>query len=185
MLANTLIFNKTLSIFTLAGQIFVIATIIFFIKYKNKKGASRPLQFLAKHSIALSFFIALMSTIGSLLYSEVLGFQPCVLCWYQRIFIYPQIILLGLALWRKDRGITAYSIALALISGAIGTYHYYGQMFNPSALPCAVIGLTPACSQRFIVELGYITIPMMSITASAMIIALMLANKWHNVENAQ
>ncbi len=182
---NIFIFNKTLSLLTFAGQIFVAVIIIFLIKYKDKKIIPAHLQFLAKHSIVLSFFIALISTTGSLLYSEVLGFQPCVLCWYQRIFIYPQAMLLGLALWKKDRGIAPYSIALALISGAIGIYHYYGQMFNPSALPCAVIGLTPACSQRFIVEFGYITIPMMSITASVMIVVLMLTHKWRNAERAE
>ena len=182
MAFNVLIFNKALSLLTLAGQIFIVAIIIFLIKYKNDKNSSAQMQFLAKHSIALSFFIALASTIGSLLYSEVMGFQPCVLCWYQRIFIYPQVTLLGLALWKKDRGVSLYSIALAIVSGSIGAYQYYGQMFNPSVLPCGVIGLTPACSQRFIVEFGYITIPMMSITASAMIIVLMLANKWHHAE---
>lgn len=185
MAFNVLIFNKTLSLLTLAGQIFVVIIIIFLIQNKSNKNATSYMRFLAKHSMALSFFIALLSTIGSLLYSEVMGFQPCVLCWYQRIFMYPQIILLGLALWKKDRDVTLYSIALAIVSGTIGAYHYYGQMFNPSALPCGVIGLTPACSQRFIVEFGYITIPMMSITASAMIIVLMLAHKWHNAQKAE
>ena len=182
MVFNVLIFNKTLSLLTVVGQIFIIIIIIFLIQSKNNKNASARMRFLAKHSMSLSFFIALMSTVGSLLYSEVMGFQPCILCWYQRIFIYPQVILLGLALWKKDQGVTPYSIALAIVSGAIGAYHYYGQMFNPSALPCGVIGLTPACSQRFIVEFGYITIPLMSVTASLMIIVLMLANKWHNTD---
>ncbi|KPC98964.1 Disulfide bond formation protein C [Geobacillus sp. BCO2] len=67
---------------------------------------------------------SLIATLGSLYFSEVLGFIPCDLCWFQRIFMYPQVIILGIAIVRKDAAAARYSFTLSLIGGGISLYHY-------------------------------------------------------------
>ncbi len=165
--------NTIFSLLTIGAQILIIALLFsFFTKQENPL-----LRFFRKNALWTAFLVAIIATGLSLFYSEIVGFEPCKLCWYQRIFMYPQVVLLGIALWRKDNNIVDYSMALSLFGGAIAFYHYYGQMFNPSVLPCAVVGLTPACSQRFFVEFGYITIPMMALTTFAFLAVLMFIQK--------
>ncbi len=79
--------------------------------------------------LAFAWLVALVATLGSLYYSEVRLFLPCELCWYQRIFMYPQAILLGLALWRGDYGVWPYSLSLSLIGASISTLHLLQQRF--------------------------------------------------------
>lgn len=79
--------------------------------------------------LAFAWVVALVATLGSLYYSEVRLFLPCELCWYQRIFMYPQAVILGLALWRQDARVWPYSLALALIGGSLSVLHLLEQKF--------------------------------------------------------
>jgi len=105
-------------------------------------------------------------------YSGVLGFEPCPLCWWQRIFLFPQVVLFALALWKRDRGIAYYSIVLSIIGGAIALYHHALQIFGEGTLPCPATGVS--CAQRIIFEFGYVTFPLMAASLFAFIIVLML-----------
>jgi disulfide bond formation protein DsbB len=164
--------NTIFSFLTVLSQLFVL-----FLLYCLLRGHGKVTGFFGKYAIWLGFVISLGATLTSLLYSDVIGFDPCTLCWVQRLFIYPQVILFGLALWRKERVIVDYSLALSIVGGLIAVYHYYGQMFNTGALPCkAAEGVSP-CAIRFFVEFGYVTIPMMSLTAFMLLIAFMALSK--------
>jgi len=122
------------------------------------------------------FIVAATATAGSLFFSEIAGWVPCKDCWLQRIFMYPQAVLLALALWKKDKGIAPYILALCLIGAAISTDHYIDQVeaaFFPEpsgeelgALmePCDATGISCAETQIDF-AFGYITIPMMALTA--------------------
>ena len=77
--------------------------------------------------LAFAWVVALVATLGSLYYSEVRLFLPCELCWYQRIFMYPQAVILGLALWRQDFGVWPYSLALSLLGGSVSVLHLTQQ----------------------------------------------------------
>ncbi|WP_114314016.1 disulfide bond formation protein B [Thermus caldifontis] len=79
--------------------------------------------------LAFAWVVALVATLGSLYYSEVRLFLPCELCWYQRIFMYPQAVLLGLALWRQDLAVWPYALTLSLIGGGFSTLHLLEQRF--------------------------------------------------------
>lgn len=70
----------------------------------------------------LAWVVALIATIGSLYFSEIRGFRPCVLCWYQRIMMYPLAIILGVAALRGDLGVRAYGLALAGIGFLTALY---------------------------------------------------------------
>jgi len=146
----------------------VIFILLFFLNHPL-------LHLLKKYALILAFLVSLLATVLSLFYSEIIGYTPCVLCWIERIFIYPQTILLAVAYVKKDTRIADYSIALSVLGGGVALYHYYGQMFNESALPCSI---TASCAQRFFLEFGYISIPMMALTSFVLLIILMSIVKY-------
>ncbi|MGD6818980.1 disulfide oxidoreductase [Metabacillus sp. 84] len=112
---------------------------------------------------------AFVSALGSLYFSEIVGYEPCELCWYQRIFMYPQVIILGIAIAKKNDGIALYSLSLSSIGAAISLYHYGMQkvaFLGDSAVSC---GRVP-CTGEYINWLGFITIPLLALTGFTIII---------------
>ena len=141
----------------------------------------RQAEFFSRHALLFGFLVSLGGVIFSLVYSEVVGFEPCTLCWYQRLFLYPQVVIFGVGLLKKDRTALTYNLILSVIGALIAAYHYYGQMFDVNALPCsAAEGISP-CAIRFFVEFGYITIPMMSLSTFVLLIALTLLGRQRGV----
>lgn len=139
--------------------------------------------FAVKYATVLAFIVALVATLGSLFYSDVLNYTPCKLCWFQRIFMYPQVLLLGIAWWKKDVGIGKYVLSLSIPGILLAIYHYYLQLGGNPLVPCSTVGYSVSCSQRFVLEYGYITIPMMALTAFALIIAVFAVAR-HYQKNA-
>lgn len=165
--------NLILSSLTVVGQV-TIGLIVISLIARNE----RLTRLFGKNAVLFSFIVTIIATLGSLFYSEIAGFEPCKLCWFQRIFMYPQVILLGIALWKKNGALAAYnSITLSVIGAIIAGYHYLLQIGIAPELPCAAVGYSAACSQRFVMNFGYITIPMMAFTAFAMIVAFFLIKK--------
>jgi disulfide bond formation protein DsbB len=134
---------------------------------------------ISRNILLLGFLVSLGATAGSLIYSNVVGFDPCMLCWFQRIFMYPQAFLFGLALIKKDTRIVDYAILLSAVGILIGLYHYAVQFTGITGLPCPVVGQSASCSRQWVREFGYITIPMMSITSFAAILLFSVAHKLH------
>lgn len=166
------ILNQIFGILTIFSQALIALILIFLI---TKKPAFLSVIF--KRGIFFVFIVALVAMIGSLLYSEVVGYEPCKLCWYQRIFMYSQVFLLLTALIKKDLKITAYSLVLSIIGAIIALYHYLLQIGIAPNLPCSAVGYSVSCSQRFILQFGYITLPMMSLTAFLLIAVIIIAGK--------
>lgn len=165
------IVNLVLSSLTVIGQVIIGFAVISLIIHNEKL-----VQLFGKGAILFSFIVALIATLGSLFYSEIAGFEPCKLCWIQRIFMYPQAILLGIALWRKSYE-TYQSIILSLIGAVIAGYHYLLQIGVAPELPCSAVGFSAACSQRFVMQFGYITIPMMAFTAFLLMLTFFIAQR--------
>ncbi|WP_243095549.1 disulfide bond formation protein B [Thermus thalpophilus] len=115
--------------------------------------------------LSFAWVVALVATLGSLYYSEVRLFLPCELCWYQRIFMYPQAVILGLALWRQDLGVWPYSLTLSLIGGSISTLHLLEQTFPER--------FTLACKPPVPCSVEYI--PQFPIPLQALIAFLLIA----------
>lgn len=121
----------------------------------------------------LAWAQALLATAASLFLSEVLGYPPCVLCWYQRIAMYPLVPLIAAGILRRDRGIHLYVLPLSVIGLAIALYHnllYIGII--PEAASACRAGVS--CTTRFFEWFGFITIPFLSLTAFALITIAML-----------
>lgn len=128
-----------------------------------------------KWALWIGFVLALGGSAMTLFYSDVLGFEPCPLCWWQRIFLYPQVILFALALWKSDfhkKSAVDLSIALSAIGAGFALYQHLLQMLPAGSLPCPATGVS--CAQRIVFELGYITFPLMAFSLFAFLIALML-----------
>jgi disulfide bond formation protein DsbB len=160
--------TELLSLLTVVGHGLIVMTGVLLILLRGQKWP-HWLVTIGKNGLWFALIVALLAMGGSLLYSDVIGLEPCMLCWYQRILMYPQVILLALANVRKDAKIVLYSLPLALIGAAISMYHYTLQLgVNPYA-PCEAIGYSVSCSDRFILNYGYITIPMMALTAFLLI----------------
>lgn len=123
-----------------------------------------------------AWVIALVSTVGSLFFSEVMQLPPCVLCWYQRIAMYPLIIVIGAGIVMDDARVKNYALPLVLIGLAISIYHnllYYG-VIPESITPC-VQGIS--CTSRQLEWLGFITIPLMALMAFIVIAACLIFYK--------
>lgn len=119
--------------------------------------------------------IALFSVVASLYYSEIVGFEPCTLCWWQRIFIYPQLVLFLVAWWRSSYAVWRYTLPLSILGLFFAVGHWVLQTFNVSLLPCAASG--PDCSKIYFQEFGYVTFPVMAITTLLMLLAVSLVSR--------
>ena len=120
----------------------------------------------------IAFAFAALATAGSLFFSEVSQFIPCRLCWFQRIGMYPRAVLLLLAAIRKDtRGGAIYGLPLAVFGSIVAIYHIYIE-YNPEA-ETAGCKIGAPCATKWIEKLGYITIPVLALTAFLAIIALL------------
>ncbi len=114
------------------------------------------------HLLRFSFFISVISTAGSLFFSEVLKLPPCSLCWYQRICMYPLVYIFGLGLLRENREWIYHSAGLIFAGLGIAIFHnllYFG-VIPESITPCT--GGIP-CSARLIEWFGWISIPQLSL----------------------
>ncbi|WP_369849139.1 disulfide oxidoreductase [Deinococcus sp. RM] len=119
---------------------------------------------------------AVVATTGSLYFSEVMHLPPCTLCWYQRLMMYPLVFVLLVSLLTQDTRLRAYSLPLSVTGLLIAAYHnllYYGVI--PEGLTQCAAGVS--CTARQIEWLGFITIPLLSLTAFTVITLSLLLTK--------
>lgn len=116
----------------------------------------------------LTFLIALTATLGSLYLSEVRNFIPCTLCWYQRILMYPLVIIILVGIIEQDDFLSTYILPFSLIGTAVSTYHYLIQLgLGGGESGACTVGIP--CSARYLNYFGFITIPFMALTAFLLI----------------
>lgn len=175
----TSLVNKKIAIEIILSQIFIVSAIIYLLFFRKRWDF--VLKFMGKYGIVFAFIIATASTAASLFYSEIAGFEPCELCWFQRIFIYPSVILLGSALIKKDFHIVDYVLSLSAVGFLISLYHNYIYYSNEGLnSTCQILGSQVSCVKRYVFEFGYVTIPMMALTAFALIILFLVFHKLQN-----
>ncbi len=130
-------------------------------------------DFAGAYGLATGFVFSLSGSALTLVYSEIFGFPPCPLCWWQRVCLYPQVVLFAIALKTRDTSVALYSIALSTIGLGIAAYHHLLQVLPSGSLPCPAEGVV-SCGQRFVFEFGFVTFPLMSAALFAFLIAVML-----------
>jgi len=119
-----------------------------------------------------AWLIALVSTLGALFSSEIMGLEPCVLCWYQRIAMFPLALMLAIALLPFDARVVRYALPLALVGAAVAAYHtsLVWGLVPKDLVPC---GQGPSCAEVKFELLGFVTLPLLSLTAFALIVILL------------
>ena len=129
----------------------------------------------------LAWVVALTATVGSLFFSEVMQLPPCVLCWYQRIAMYPLVLIIGIGIITRDNRMKNYALPVCLGGLAISIYHnllYYG-ILPESIAPCTE-GIS--CTSRQIEWLGFITIPLLALAAFTILAVCLLFYKSKEVK---
>lgn len=169
---SILIISQILGILIFFGQIIIAGILLYLFFFRRP--FNNFTNFFLKNGLTMAFFIALIATLGSLYYSQILRLTPCELCWWQRIFMYPQVVILGLALIKNDLKIVDYSLALLMPGTLISLYHNLFLLANPPALACES-GVS--CVAQTVNELGYINIPLMSLTAFTLAMIILALTK--------
>lgn len=119
-----------------------------------------------------AFLVAAIATGGSLFFSEIAGFVPCDLCWFQRICMYPLSILTLFAAFHGDHRFARYLIPLPVVGAGVSVYHLLIEnkvITEPSA--CRIGGA--GCAVKWINEFGYITIPTLALTGFLLLIGFL------------
>ena len=138
---------------------------------------------LAGTELWIAWAVAAVATGGSLFFSEYSDFVPCRLCWFQRIAMYPLAALLLTAAVRRDfRGGALYALPFPAVGALIAIYHVYIE-HNPEA-ETAGCKVSAPCSLKWIEEIGYVTLPVLALTAFAAILALLLMARSRPEEDA-
>jgi disulfide bond formation protein DsbB len=120
--------------------------------------------------------MSIVATLGSLYFSEVRHFVPCTLCWYQRILMYPLVLLLGVGTYRQDEKVFGYTLPLSIAGMVVATYHVLDQNI-PGFGGLGVCSGPVPCNVKYINWLGFISIPVLSLTAFTIITALLLVSR--------
>jgi Disulfide bond formation protein DsbB len=121
-------------------------------------------------ALTSAFAVALLATAGSLYFSEVARYEPCTLCWYQRIAMYPLVVILGVAVLRDDTRVRRYVLPIVAIGAVIALYHY--ALERVPALDSGVCSSAVPCTFIWFQELGFITLPYLALSAFLLIGAL-------------
>jgi disulfide bond formation protein DsbB len=130
---------------------------------------------LSRQAVWLAWFTAAVATGGSLFFSQVAHFPPCQYCWYQRICMYPLSMILLVGALLKDRRAVLYAAVFPIVGACISIYHIYIEV-NPDKESASCKAGIP-CSTRWIDDFGYVTIPVMALSAFALI-AVLLVVAW-------
>lgn len=163
------------------GLLTLIANLIFLgsigivlwarVSGRGREMLDRLKVFAEDNGLFLAWCIALIATLGSLYYSEIVNFTPCKLCWFQRIAMYPQAVILGIAALRNDHSIRRYVLPIVSIGAAISLYHYLLQRF-PSWASSGSCEPTAPCTTTWVWQFHFISIPFMALSGFAAIAIL-------------
>jgi disulfide bond formation protein DsbB len=133
-------------------------------------------SFWSQYGPYLAFGTALAAMLGSLYYSEIVGFVPCTLCWYQRILMYPLTAILLVGILKQDRTVADYVLPLSVMGIAMSSYHYLLQVGVIEHSGACRVGVP--CNLRYVNYFGFVTIPLMALTAFVLITGFMVASRW-------
>ncbi|MFA6339146.1 MAG: disulfide oxidoreductase [Candidatus Paceibacterota bacterium] len=134
-----------------------------------------------KYLLYISWIVAIMAMIGSLYFSEILHLPPCSLCWYQRILMYPLVLIIPVGILLNDRKIYMYVLPMSVLGMIVAFYHYllYIRVIPEVIAPCSA-GVS--CITKLIEFFGFINIPLLSFVAFTFIsIAMLICRKNENI----
>lgn len=155
-------------ILALGGVASFLIALILLIDVKRERAL---LTLIRTYGLWITLLVSLGGTISALVYSDVFGFEPCGLCWFARILLFPQVLLILTALYVKDVLVARYGLVLSLSGIVITLYHHYLQMGGKSLVRCPTAGGAD-CAQRFMFEFGFMTFPLLATAGFVLLAAL-------------
>ena len=158
--------DRLAGVFSLVAIVIAVVTLVLLVTRRV------PPWLRDETALPMATAIAAVATAGSLWMSEVAGYVPCVLCWYQRIAMYPLVVVLGVAAWRRDGQVWRTAVPISVIGAAVSVWHLVIERNPGLAGPC-----DPAapCAVRWVEELGVFTLPAMALVGFSAVIVLTLA----------
>lgn len=148
----------------LLAQVLLLLAVLF-----HRHRFVRP--WLKRNSMRIIFVVSFLATLASLFYSKIMMYTPCELCWYQRILMYPLVIISGFSLLKASKQVKQIILSMASIGAFISAYQYFTQITDTSTF-CG-IGATD-CSAKIVFTFGYMSIPLMALTAFVIVIFVTL-----------
>ena len=131
--------------------------------------------------VFIAWLLATASTLGSLFFSEVMGYAPCVLCWYQRICMYPLVLILAVGLFPLDRNLVRYALPLSVLGFGMAIFHLLLVAgYIPESIKPCVQGVP--CTEVQIQWFGFVTIPLLSGVSFLLISALLITAHWRSAK---
>jgi disulfide bond formation protein DsbB len=123
----------------------------------------------------MGFAVALVTMLGSLYYSQIAHFEPCELCWFQRIALYPMSIIMLVAAIRRDVLVKFYVVPVLVVGALISIYHYQYEWFphQKSAICSLDVGESP-CNITWFRQFGFMSLAYMALSSALVIITLVL-----------
>lgn len=119
-------------------------------------------MFIKNHALYLAWLIALVGLLCSVFFGELLHHEPCRLCWYQRVCLFPLVLILGIGAYKEDAKITVYALPLALLGMLFALYQVLG-IFLPSLSTPALCGYKSECSEQLVELWGFLSFPLVSL----------------------
>jgi disulfide bond formation protein DsbB len=145
------------------GIVVLVLWALYLVKVMYHKKGDAFTEMLARSVLPLGFLASLGGLLLTLWYSEVMHYAACDLCWFQRIFLYPQVFLFGYAWWKKDRTILPYSLILSIVGFALAVYHHMLQIGYNIYKPCSSAPFAVDCAKPSFIEFGFVTFPLMAV----------------------
>lgn len=155
--------NHYLSLLAIIGTGVVTIFALSVAYYTYTKKTNSLFSCLSSYIFPVGFFVSLGGAFMTLFYSQYLGYAPCDLCWYQRVFLYPQVFLFAFAWYRKDRAVLPYILLLSGVGFVVAFYHHLLQAGYDIMKPCSTAPFAVDCAKPSFVEFGFVTFPFMAV----------------------
>lgn len=155
--------NHYLSLATIIGGVILVIFAFAISYYSLANKENNFFKKISQYVLPLGFFITLAGTFLTLYYEHGLQYLPCDLCWYQRIFLYPQVFLFAYAWYKKDKAILPYILILSIIGLMVAFYHHMLQIGFDLYKPCSTALFAVSCAKPSFIEFGFVTFPFMAV----------------------
>lgn len=164
-------------VLTLVADAVVVAALLLgiaaLVSKRARAGALDVARFIGPQAVLVAWIVAIVTTLGSLYYSEHAGYLPCELCWYQRILMYPLVIVLGVGWLRRDRKVWMTAAPFVVIGAPLSLYHWLVERV-PSFAESSSCSIVAPCTTPYFEKLGFVTLAWMCLS-SFLLIGTLLA----------
>lgn len=164
-----------------ANRFFLVLTLVANVGVAAWLVGRRPRWIVAavgSRAVSLAAVVATVTTAGSLYYSEIADYTPCVLCWYQRICMYPLVVVLVVGALRRDRGAWKYAAPFVIVGAPLSLYHWLVERV-PVLSDSVACSASAPCTVPYFEELGYVTLAFMALSAFVLIGVLLAIEARH------